>query len=694
MTRTRARAIYYSNAEEGVTPPNCATPWAATTAGSPTVSTADDGWTMGAPTSSDILVYSRQFFAADLPTTSRASDRMEFQIEVTVTTNGAFAGLWLCDGAREMGVNIKSTLTWNTGMVLTYGFGASAKMEIQTNFSASGTHVFHLIKHGSERWELRVDGQTLSSVPYDLADASSGDYPARASFGVIGTGGTAVSARFQMPEASVNMMLPPQWKVDKAFYELHPSVQDRFTSTTRAFLRAIIGEMEHGAATLTDIGAAVTGGRSERAPHYYLKGDVYPTIASPAWTNPGLAGTPLVGERIRIFGTDSGSWSALVADLDDGGLQGTAPVYYCRGRFLISSSVAYTPGTGDLVCHPITIDASLAGLISASIGEIAGASSNTQWGVTIAEGDHSSGLVSISGRFWPIDIYQENEIELVLISGRTASDAEYAILLVNGMVVDFADLSAASSSPSVNLTATISAGQGDSTEGSSWFDVWDVEAGVYGYDPGRRTVFEQLVCEDLIFAGGCETNAVLDAFVRHRWGMMQIRGTQRGILLDLWRMTCQMHNYLIQETTPSAWMLDVAYPDETPIWLDAPGQLSDVYVEFAAWPPNFTLEEFAALLARYVIPMSVVEHQFWICLIAVGTAAISAGSSVNIAVESSGGFTVGDMVTVREFDNSISESAEVTAIPDATHITVDVLANSYTHSASEPPIVRLVIRGT
>jgi hypothetical protein len=63
-------------------------------------------------------------------------------------------------------------------------------------------------------------------------------------------------------------------------------------------------------------------------------------------------------------------------------------------------------------------------------------------------------------------------------------------------------------------------------------------------------------------------------------------------------------------------------------------------------------------------------------------------------VTSSDGFEVDDTVTVRNFANSSREDATVTAIPDSTHITVDVLAGSYSHGATTPPIVRKVIRST
>jgi len=163
--------------------------------------------------------------------------------------------------------------------------------------------------------------------------------------------------------------------------------------------------------------------------------------------------------------------------------------------------------------------------------------------------------------------------------------------------------------------------------------------------------------------------------------------------MDIRRLVQTKHCYIIQDLTPSGWVLDFTYPDISPVWLDAPGDLQDVYIEAAGWPPNFTLVQWGDFCYVNILPLSVIEQQFWICLIAVSTATFTAGSSVNMAVEASAGFLVDDVVTVRTFDNATSESATVTAVPDSTHITVAILANTYTYASATPPIVRKVIRG-
>ena len=54
-------------------------------------------------------------------------------------------------------------------------------------------------------------------------------------------------------------------------------------------------------------------------------------------------------------------------------------------------------------------------------------------------------------------------------------------------------------------------------------------------------------------------------------------------------------------------------------------------------------------------------------------AGYAAGSNVNMVVDSSTGFAVGDILLFRTADETKTSVATVTVIPDATHITVDVL---------------------
>lgn len=64
------------------------------------------------------------------------------------------------------------------------------------------------------------------------------------------------------------------------------------------------------------------------------------------------------------------------------------------------------------------------------------------------------------------------------------------------------------------------------------------------------------------------------------------------------------------------------------------------------------------------------------------TASIVAGTNVNIAVFSSVGFSVGSYATLDTVASGVQEFVRITAIPDATHITVASVLNAHTGAAT------------
>jgi len=103
----------------------------------------------------------------------------------------------------------------------------------------------------------------------------------------------------------------------------------------------------------------------------------------------------------------------------------------------------------------------------------------------------------------------------------------------------------------------------------------------------------------LIFPGGNERNDELRSWMDRRFGVHQLRGTGQGILTELKRICATEDVFLITDTVPTEWILDITFPDVTPIWLDLSGTLKKIYVEFAWICPNFTLGELACLIKRY-----------------------------------------------------------------------------------------------
>lgn len=681
MAARRHAYISYVNADTYASPTSAPDPWFADASNSGAL-THDgvDTWTLTAD-SGESQVYYKRFDAGATSTYDgplRTQDDLELQFVCAVNTAGSVAAddylvFFLFDGSRAAYIEVSDVIQYT---------GATGETQTvrPSDFNSAEAHVYHFRKVGRERWQLYIDGILAIDVPYIFSTIATGtEEPAFASIGVVGTTET-VTASLKWLEVGCNMPLPPQWKVDNHFAQLHPSVQRNFTADTRAMIRAGVGQMWGATAGLREIRNRIGAGRVQLGDTYRFDGDVLPDEVSPAWTLAGSQYT-VIRERVRADGASgTGTMTAALGDL----AEDDQIIAYVRARLKVES---YSAGLNALVCHPLTIKTEHV-YAKASIYEVGATAAGTQFAWTIREGDASTGQPSITGRYWNIDPYQDMQAELVCVADRCV------LLIINGTVVDWAEPADFSSTAGTPRQAILTAGTNSSAGGDAVVHFWDAEAGVYGVDIARRPIFEEMCVEDLVFVGGCECNAVLDIFDRHRYGMLEIRGSTRGIYLDIRRLTCQKHVYLIEETTSAGWFADATYPDETPVFLDATDTYTDTFVEFAAWPPNYTLTDFCDMLARYIVPMSVKEGEYWLCLIAVATASISAGSSVAVAVISSAGFEIGDSVKLRSFDNATSEQCNVTAIGSSTSITLDVVSNSYSHSSSAPPIIRKVIRGT
>lgn len=680
MGERRYTYIAYANADTYDSPTAAPDPWFADTSNSGTLThNGLDAWLLSSD-AGELLGYYKRFDYGAVSTFDgplRVQDDLEIQFKVAVNTSGSYAAgdsfaLILFDGSRASYLYISDKIV--------YSGAVGDDTEIRPDdFSASEPHVYLLRKVGRERVELYIDGALALTVPYVYTSTASAlNEPALVGIYSIGTA-AAVGVTWYWGEVSCNMPLAPQWKVENAFYQLHPTVQRHFNADARALLRAQVGQMEAATRGINAFPGRLGAGRVPLGDTYRFDGDILPTAVDPAWV--ATSGQiSVVRDRILTNGTngDGTITATLTALADDDEI-----VMYARARMKLES---YSAGLNALVFHGLTLQNEHV-YVKASLYETGSTGAGTQFGWTIREGDPSTGTASITGRYWNVDPYQDTLVELVAISDK------HILLLVNETVVDWASPSDFSSTPGTPRSAVLSAGVNSSAGGDALVSFWDAEAGVYGVDLSRRPMFEEMCAEDLVFIGGCEHNAVLDLFDRHRYGMYRIRGSDRGMYLDIRRLTCQPHVYITQETTPAGWFADYTWPDETPVFLDATDLYRDIFVEFAAWPPNYTLADFADMLARYIVPMSKQESQFWICLIAVVTSSITAGSSVAIAVESSAGFVVGDVVSVRNFANTARESAVVTAVSSSTSITVDSLDGGYTHSASAPPIIRKVVRG-
>lgn len=184
----------------------------------------------------------------------------------------------------------------------------------------------------------------------------------------------------------------------------------------------------------------------------------------------------------------------------------------------------------------------------------------------------------------------------------------------------------------------------------------------------------QTAIERLVFRGGCESNGELETWKRARRDNVVMRGTARGILMELERLTCNASVFETDETAPACWYLDVSFPDVTPIFLDAAGSSHRVTYEFPAQSLLLTPTDIAALALRYILPISTSELTYRIVLYTELTSSSgSAGTGlIDFDVERTLGFAVGD--TVELVSTSGYEVAEIVAIAGLTITTTQTSA--------------------
>jgi len=639
--------LAWGHPDGGVAPDALPDPWTLVAVGGGSTVTTDRFWTITAPNARS---YEHVMQPGDPIGAERArpDDDMEWQgaceIGAGSATDGR-VGFWITDRNRWIGISIGSSLNWVDPAVYT-----TVLSVISTSFSQFNRNVFHLKKNGTGSWQLYVNGELVSTIPYQLAPSSVAvNHPiSKASFGTLGPlASGATVAQWGPTEMGLNIALPPQWKVDKTFLSLAAPLQNRWNRLSRGLLRASVGVLERSVAMLNDAFVSKTAQSQQITPHYF-QGDVRPDLIIPAWLV--TATVSVVRERVRLDST--AAISQIQADMSATPLPTEASVGVAA-RVLLQSTIPFLNGSGITELGPEFNVFDGVVRLKATLTQIPGGTAD-DIGWTLA---NTATAVSLSGRYWRVDPFQEHHVEVRIFRDRDCW------LFVDRIPVDwvpYGDIPAAVLVPRV----LIQSGAGPAST-RSVLDVWDVLASDYRYDSTRRALFDQSCIERLVHVGGCERNDLLEMWKERRHQAIGNRGTTEGIELEIIRMTCQRHAYVIQVVTPSEWYLDVTFPDITPIWLDAPGSITDSFVEWAVWPPNFTRDSFADLLAHYYVPSSSLDLRYWICLIAVGTANFVIGGPVVCNVESSSGFAIGDEVTVRTFDNTTSETATVTADPPA-----------------------------
>lgn len=666
------RDLTWWHADTEVLPVNEARPWVASGAAWDTVAIVEDELRLRR-TGGTASAYSRAFGPLDKAGRTRGSDVLELQIRLRVasyTTSGYYSGspvlLTLDDGVRVGNVAIGDEV-----LVLS---GLTVVQTLKSGHNYSGSHVYRFRKDGSAAWELWIDDVLVGRWPYGLSAVTGGNGP------VVGMSSFGVSDVYQSwRETAINLSLPREWRVERVQRVLPEIVQAAWNGRWRAWLRATVGLFEGALTALGDVWRSLTADR-QVLEGFTASGALLPTQEEPAWSlTPSSGFASIVRDRIRfVEATGSGGLSYMAAEFDSTAAAGEETQGACDWTIqaVDVGSAAGDPADVAERAGPFIRVSDGTKVVAAELVPLVDAP-GLGWQLT--NGDFSApALTAVGLDPWPIhasaldgaDGFEAGPIRTHRVEVQLVRPY-WAHLLVDGCIVDrvaYADLD-----DSADNDVRI----GGYNDTSGGYPVWvlDVEGAVARRrwtDEGRRPLFQQRSVERLVHIGGCERNEELDNWIRHRHQVHQLRGTTRGILLEVWRLSCVNDGAIVVDTQPGEWVLEVSFPEVTPIYLEYGFRVDVVSIEFPAHARNFSPQELAELIAHYIAPFSTTELVYWVCLSTSTTgSAVTGGGEDTYPVANSDGFEVGDEVTIRTVDNATTLTTTITDIPDTTHIAVE-----------------------
>ncbi len=609
----------------------------------------------------EVLVFRRNLVPADTSVSgARSRDSVEMQAsfqgvsEAPGWASGASPqGMYIDDGYKRLGIGIGSSLDVIdpiTGDIIE---------TISTNWQWLVRQVYLLRKVGTERWEIEVSGKVLATIGYERA-ADSTTTPAIAGIGSLDSAGTS-RGYFDQFELGTNYSIPPQWKVDRTFNTIAPSIRNRWTEEARALTRAGLGMVQHVTEALTDLWTDLTAGRQVDT-RVEFEGDRLPSQENPAWTLFTGGVFSVARERVRINTPGAAHARCEYAIPAPAVTIPTYATWTIRGRFQLRSS---TPDAAGRV-GPYLMLRDGNKRITAQLIRNNASPGEHYWAFTDAA---LTGALTMYDTYrWVVDPYQEHEVEIVSIGQAVV------LLLVNGKIVGRMSYGVFPA----HATRDFAVGSYGPGGAVADFRMRLFRAELRTTDIHHRTLLLQNCVERLMFVSGCETNEELQMWNEHHHGVEVARGTTVGIVMEMRKLAGCSRAELVSEETEGNWYLEETYPEVTPIYLEMEGTLLDVFVEFAHRSTNFTAQQIADLAARYLVPMSVVELQYYICVaewMSAPTAVV--GGKTRITIPDTSQFAAGDTVTIHDAANTVIETSTVDSIVSGTTLDVVLLASAY-----------------
>lgn len=544
---------------------------------------------------------------------------------------------YIDDGYRAIGLAIGPQLEWidpYTGTVIKQAQGAYPWQQ-RTRL--------RIIKDRAARWQVWDEsGRLIDQIGYEAAaDSAVQQVPAksgssfhafsaaRVGWGRVDSLGTG-TAYWDEIEVGCNTEVPPEWKVRRLETSLPAPMQSRWNRRLEAVARAMVGSFEEASVAIHSAWDLQTAAREVLADIAFT-GDVLPDEEDVRWTAIGSS-TTVVDDRLRIGGAnvnDAYLWdfSAEVTPRADAVVRAGATfqlwrsfTFDARGR--VGPVIQVRDGNRRINAHLLWNAASFT------------------YGWALNDGDVVSGSLGNGGDvFWPVDPYEEHQVEIQVV-GRTR-----VLLLVDDRIVDDVPYSRFTASTG---DGNVRIGRAADSQVSVVCSMRHGFAEVSYVDLRTRPFFLQQLAERLIFVGGRERNDRLDLYGRHHRKVQAARGSYMGLRREHKRIAGDSVD-LHEEVSPAAWYLNTTWPGITPVYLNAGGELTDVWVEYDANIPNFTPEAYCRIVKRYLAPVELVELEIRCALITPLTSVlVTTATETSFAVTDIDGFEAGDSVHLRE----------------------------------------------
>lgn len=518
---------------------------------------------------------------------------------------------------------------------------------------------YRVVKHRSARWEVWVDGRKLLTIPYLLARAADGSLGAFGGWGipdVVGAG----EADFDHVRLGRNMEPAFGWRYQRALDTALRLVQDNLAETGRSLFDSLVGAAEDGKVVEREAMDDITAERHDIERSTFVGDLPLDEVAAP-WTLLADGTWSTVRGRQRMA-VSSGDMVGAYYTFDAAEVVPDT-VEHAGGMTVHVRS--YTPDADGRIGPFLYVQA---GAVSACVELLEDTDGVACWRFT--DGVLFGTVNPTTDLRWIVDPLAPHRVEVLLFG------EHQALLVIDGKIVDrmpWADLNADPTG------ARVFFGAGNAVPGSA-AAVADVEDGyavrrLTDLDP--RPVMSLHANERLIFTSGCDRNDELDEWRRRGRALLALRGTLNLLLIELRRLACCEDVAIVRDERLASWYLELSYPEITPVFLEVLGAFTDTYIEFCNESPIYSDQALADLATRYLVPLSLVELRYFVCVAETLTNnATAGGGGTRLPIAHPSRFAIGDTVTVRNAANTASERSTVIDV-EANRIVVETLDLSF-----------------